>query len=341
MFCCGNCFGDDDYSNRFFSSGKLYGTCNYCGSIDQSLIDVQSLRDRFETLRGVYLETETGLPFLELLKNDWALFSSDLISVEMSIKLLSDILDDPEIGNKRFIPIDPGTSNLENWTALREELLHDNRFFFKTAFSWEEIANWLEHLAADSKTIPDQLYRARIKENDTYYPLSDMGSPPAKKALPGRANPAGIPYLYLASDPKTAISELRPHTGDIACVAKFLTDPKLHFIDLRNPRKKVSPFAIGVETKLILLRKDLGLLDQLSSELTHPVNPKSAHIEYLPSQYLCEFIKHCGYDGVIYRSSVGKGINIALFYPEKAKPIELSYYKIENVTIEVSILPKL
>jgi hypothetical protein len=58
-------------------------------------------------------------------------------------------------------------------------------------------------------------------------------------------------------------------------------------------------------------------------------------IDYVPSQYLCEFIKKCGYAGVIYRSSVSDGINLALFNPGQAKPISVRPYVIQQVSVTV------
>jgi RES domain-containing protein len=37
----------------------------------------------------------------------------------------------------------------------------------------------------------------------------------------GRANPPGIPYLYLATDPGTALAEMRPSVGQGMTVASF------------------------------------------------------------------------------------------------------------------------
>lgn len=68
-----------------------------------------------------------------------------------------------------------------------------------------------------------------------------MGAPPSRYANHGRANPTGIPYLYLGSMPDTAISEIRPHTGEIATVAEFEIPAVLIIVDLREPRKHVSP----------------------------------------------------------------------------------------------------
>ena len=106
------------------------------------------------------------------------------------------------------------------------------------------------------------MFRARILEGEVMYSPENMGAPPCEFATHGRANPAGIPYLYLASDQTTAVSELRPHTGDGACVADFEMEHELNLVDLRNPKSNVSPFAMSDEGKIILLRRDLGGVHQ-------------------------------------------------------------------------------
>lgn len=74
----------------------------------------------------------------------------------------------------------------------------------------------------------------------------------------------------------------------------------------------------------------------MGDELTRPVLPQGAAIDYVPSQFLCEFIKKCGYDGVVYRSAVGDGINLALFKPEIATSSkQLTEYVVERVAVEI------
>ncbi|MCI6811403.1 MAG: RES family NAD+ phosphorylase [Lachnospiraceae bacterium] len=45
-------------------------------------------------------------------------------------------------------------------------------------------------------------------------PYSQMGSPPAVYAKTNRMSPAGIPYLYLASDRETTMKECRINSGE-------------------------------------------------------------------------------------------------------------------------------
>lgn len=85
-----------------------------------------------------------------------------------------------------------------------------------------------------------------------------------------------------------------------------------------------------------MLRADITFLERLGEELTRPVLPQGAVIDYVPSQYLCEFIKKCGYDGVIYRSSASDGINLALFDPSKATGGAVALYNITRVSVTVA-----
>jgi hypothetical protein len=84
------------------------------------------------------------------------------------------------------------------------------------------------------------------------------------------------------------------------------------------------------------MRADLPFLARLGDELTRPVVPQSAAIDYTPSQYLCEFIKKCGYQGVIYRSSVSDGISLALFDPALAETGAVTQFRVDRVSVEIA-----
>jgi len=106
---------------------------------------------------------------------------------------------------------------------------------------------------------------------------------------------------------------------------------------LRNPRAMVSPFLLEDAADIGRMRNDLPFLERLGYELTRPVLPLSAAIDYTPSQYLCEFIKHCGYKGVIYRSSVrDDGMNLALFDPRLAQCSGVAQYHVVRVDVAIA-----
>lgn len=252
-------------------------------------------------------------------------------------ELLAEILSDGGIVRRRFVPAGgPSIDRLSEWEKLRDELMYHNRFFPEATIDLERLEALLSSLTLDSDEVPTRWwYRARIQTNDAPFNADAMSAPPQRFAPHGRANPAGIPYLYLGSTPDVAISEIRPHTGERACVAKFRTGAALKLIDLRNPRRMVSPFLLVDAIDIARMRSDLPFLERLGHELTRPVVPQSAAIDYTPSQYLCEFIKKCGYQGVLYRSSVGDGINLALFDPSHARCGTIAQYRVTRVSVDI------
>ncbi|MDC4227713.1 MAG: RES family NAD+ phosphorylase [Candidatus Manganitrophus sp.] len=92
-------------------------------------------------------------------------------------------------------------------------------------------------LEVDASIFGSDLYRARIQIDDSAIHLSEMGRPPAELARNGRANPVGIPYLYVASTPETAIAETRPHPGDLISVAKFKVTASLRLLKFTESKE--------------------------------------------------------------------------------------------------------
>ena len=223
---------------------------------------------------------------------------------------------------------------LARWSTLRDELMHKNRYFLDHALDRDRLEQLLGHLVIE---IPANAvwYRARMLNQAAPFEIGEMGAPPHRLASHGRANPPGIPYLYLGSQPDTAVAETRPHAGEIACVANFTISTRIDVIDLCDPRKRVSPFRLADASAVGQLRADIPFLEGLGEELTRPVLPSGAAIDYIPSQYLCEFIKKCGFAGVTYRSSVSTGINLALFDPALAVGVAVQQYDVTSVTVQV------
>jgi hypothetical protein len=331
--CCHECFGDRYLRKELIPElSRTIGDCSYCGSNAQRLVDPIQLREQFELVIGVYKVDPKGKTLVELLKDDWALF--ERLDVAHAKELLSDILDDGQIVRERFQGVmERKSEGLTNWQNRCVELMHSNRFFPATTVDLEQLEELLSCLLLDHSDMPQLWYRARIQASEAAYLAEHMGAPPAKLASHGRANPAGIPYLYVASTSATAISEIRPHGGDFISVAAVRLPEGLKIADLRNPRKMVSPFILPDSQEVSEMCEDVRLLERLGEELTRPVLPKSAAYDYIPSQYLCEFAKKCGFDGVMYRSSVDGGINLALFDPAKGEIGDVTVHSVSRVFV--------
>jgi hypothetical protein len=293
------------------------------------------LSEYFELLISAYQNTADGKLLIEWFREDWGLFEHPRMDDSRAKKLLAEIVNDGEIVLRPFAPaFVPVDDQLGDWENLREELRYKNRFFPKGEINYERLSSLLAFLALEPCEVPRNWFRARIQSGEAPYTADKMGAPPKELASHGRANPAGIPYLYLGSTELTAISETRPYTGEIACVADFEIDDDLALVDLRTPKKTVSPFLLSEPEEIGRMRSDLPFLERLGDELTRPVLPQSAAIDYTPSQYLCEFIKDQEYDGVIYKSSVSAGMNIALFNPKRGRCGAVRQFRVKRVSVD-------
>ncbi|WP_420548554.1 RES family NAD+ phosphorylase [Curvivirga sp.] len=335
--CCPDCIGDEGMGKLFPLFVPYEDVCSYCNKTS-AVASVTYLRDYFDPLLSIYEESEDGEYVTDLLQRDWCLFP-DKDRAQASL-LLGDIIEDGNLPRKKFHCSESEKSDQLNvWKELSSELKEANRYFPITSLNLGRLKELWDHILVRSEVIGLNWYRARANSDDQCFNIDQMGAPPGRKASHGRANPVGIPYLYLASNSETAVCEIRPHTGETVNIANFRIPEKMTFVDLREPRKLVSPFMLEGEKDIKLMRQDIGFLELLGEELTKPVLPESAAIDYIPSQYLCEFIKKCNFDGVIYKSSVGNGINLAIFDPYKAEGHEeVEKRVVKSVTVETEVV---
>ncbi|GEC99328.1 hypothetical protein KVA01_14830 [Kocuria varians] len=344
-YCCADCFGDPGLTRSIIpkviadgTGQPRQGNCGYCGTKNTTTINPSALSQWFEMVLDCYVPDDEGKSLAALLVEDWRLFDHPAMDEAHAKELLAEILNDGEIVRQPFVPIDLLFNETpQRWDELRDEMMHRNRWFLDEPIDLDRLAELLEQLIAPVEAlteITDTWHRSRLLSDDKPFPLNEMGAPPPHLAGHGRANPAGIRYLYLGSTPETAVAEVRPHTREEACVASFNV-PSILAVDLRDPRKSVSPFILENVEQIASLQSGLPLLEKLGEELTKPVQPSSAAFEYIPSQYLCEFIKKCGYQGVIYRSSVSTGVNLALFFPDLASPEKVSVALVDRVIVKI------
>ncbi len=203
----------------------------------------------------------------------------------------------------------------EEWDRFSEEIKHENRFFITTPYPDIPFENIWEFL---NNVIPinTKLYISRTNPPGKRYYKKNMGKPPKETTLSGRANPYGIPYLYLASDPITAISEVRPAKGQSVTVGYFKVLEDLNIINFR----KVSPFELifhSAYEEIVNVSTLNSIITLINEKLSLPIDPKIANLEYISTQYICENIKSLQYDGVAFKSAKGKGINYAIFEDNK------------------------
>jgi hypothetical protein len=140
---------------------------------------------------------------------------------------------------------------------------------------------------------------------------------PLPKGREGRINPKGIPCLYLATDEKTAMSEIRPWIGAVGTLAKFSTVKDLKLVDCSQAlpttvRRPAIPPQIPSPEELEQSYVN-GLWERVNAAFSEPITLTDETAEYAPTQVLAEFFRSANFDGIRYKSSLGSGKNVALF----------------------------
>lgn len=183
---------------------------------------------------------------------------------------------------------------------------------------------WRAQLGCDLEPVYDDdgtlLYSEEIQFT------KDRMKPLANKATDGRANPKGIPYLYLANERNTAVAEMRPWKGAKCSVGQFRVNKDLRLIDFS--KDKSSKFFFNEPDAH---QKELSVWSHINQAFSRPVSTSEQNSEYVPTQIITEVFKSNSFDGIAYKSNFGKGHNIALFDLETAELLKCYLYEIKKM----------
>ena len=350
QYCCVSCFNSKTLKDYITENGKP-GDCNFCGAQNVHCIEPGELEDLFIPVVELYEIVENFMPLYDLknwfgdqiwekLSEDWDVFTFyDYDKQEELIKAIF-VSRNPKDGNDQFLHSfvemedeywgdkDEVSDKLEKeWDLFCEEIKYKNRYFPTKELDLELLSELLPFQTHIIET-NSSLYRSRKCYTSEKFDPSEMGRPSVEQSQHGRANPKGIPYLYVSSDAETAIAEIRPFLKDKVTVGDFLVKAPLEVVDLRDP-KIDDPFRFGDSLEFVV--RYLNFLHRLGFELSKTVSPKEAELEYIPLQYLCEFIRKSGFDGLIYNSSVAEGYNVAIFSDHKLECVDTELYEIKNI----------
>ena len=355
MLCCKECFSSPTLRCLISEKGTS-GDCECCMAQKVPVVEARTLAGSFGWIDDVYYAADEldetnvdgtcvrvkGKRLSDLVQTDWQLFS-DGFRQDMRERFLKVVMPEDDRGKelwgrRREIAAHP--SMVEQWQAIGGNLVNSRRFFpdveirdrdwpkqlhaqGEFAPLWASTLKWLppilERLAGH---LPAQAYwRARINKDGRRepYPACKMGPPPPDEATGGRANPHGIPYLYLASDITTAISEVRSGMGAYVTVGEFELKGKLKIADFMMPQSFKDPFACAwVKGKVPIELESIELIRHFNTIMSTPMSKSDRELDYLPTQYLSELILIMGFDGIKYESALGTGFNVVIFKPSLA-----------------------
>ena len=149
----------------------------------------------------------------------------------------------------------------------------------------------------------------------------------------GRVNPIGIPILYLATDEKTAVAEVRQWIGKFVSVAQFKV---LRDVQLIDCSLEYSEGYEWHEVELKPAEREHVVWRELGRAYSEPVSLDTRPTDYVPTQIIAEHFRAHGADGIVYQSAVGGGKNVALFDLSAADPIDCSLHYVRGVSLDYS-----
>ena len=214
-----------------------------------------------------------------------------------------------EIAKQNVLTVEPGA------IYYRARIIDDNA----------QADHMIAKCYALSKTEEERKWY-RNKENK-FRGLSKVGSyvPPNPDLIrDGRSNAKFIRFLYIAESPTTAVFEVRPLLHTAVNVAGI--EVKEHL--------SIANIAVDIDISIEKENSvDEWLLYCIQLAFSTPTNNPD---DYIPSQIIAEYLRHQGYDGIRYSSSLHKGgYNLTVFDVAKCEAVFSTDMRLEEVKMSL------
>jgi hypothetical protein len=170
-----------------------------------------------------------------------------------------------------------------------------------------------------------RIFRVRVHDPaNRLLTAAELGTPSRGSArFSNRMSPAGIPMFYGAFDEQTAIAETYDASQGnqvVITVAEFVTARDFPVLDLTKLPQIPSLF----DSDRRDTRPGLIFLNDFISDLSAPIEKNGReHIEYVPTQVVTEFFRHCykhpthgAVRGILYKSAQRTGGDCCVLFFE-------------------------
>lgn len=345
MYCCEKCFKDNEITSIIESNG-LKGDCDFCGAKNVNIISVnnENIVSNLEKVIDCYTEEKylvNDYPknniksFVRAIQEDWDIFN---LSENKLIKLLESIfgyqdrfhanVGNPELLNPQYLETYSIFGD-NSWEGFKTEIITKNRFH-SNIINEKALSEILKYSIREY-SIYNVFYRGRISNSNKCIQPNEMMSPPNDRAKSGRANPEGISFLYLANNYQTIFHEIRAGINDYVTIGEFKLLDNVSIADISGI-DKISPF---VDIDINLIMANIEHLKNISNNIAKPLRRNDSLLEYIPTQYICEFIKYQGFDGIQFNSSVHEGgICYVLFNEQKTKCVSTELFEVKSLNYD-------
>ena len=227
----------------------------------------------------------------------------------------------------RFFPSHPVLDKLAVFAKQCKMTVNAGRIYYRARIIDDQALS--EHMIAkcfrqDCTEEERNLYH---NKKNKFRGLSKDGSyvPPNPDLIrDGRSNPKFIRYLYIAESPTTAVFEVRPLLHNAVNVAGIEVKEQLIIANI----------AVGID---IDATKDNSVDEWLMYFIQTAFSSSTNNPDdYIASQIIAEYIRHLGYDGIRYSSSLHRGgYNLTVFDVEKCEAVSSTDLRLEDIKMSL------
>lgn len=240
---------------------------------------------------------------------------------------------------------------------IKYEIKNINRFFIDASF-----CKYIKEYADDSYNqklyMPSKnhFYRARLYlESDQYEKYHNPSAEcfagydeinsfvNLRNSIEGRGNPLFIPYLYISTTIDGAVVETRPCANTMVSVAQIDLLEPLRILNF-GKTSVVMNGALDIDNGMF----KADLLMYINDEFSKPNYQEGG---YLLTQYICEYAKNLGFDGVRYHSAFSDPVkaykgknapyaNLVIFNYHKCKAVNSRLYYVSRMVPKIKAISK-
>ena len=309
MHCCERCFKDSEIKAIIRGNNTL-GKCDFCYSDNVFICNLENneyLRDNFESLLDVYTPiNEMGRNYpkekADLIKNVLcSQWSIFNLNPDGVYKFLISLLPEKYHEQPALFDNPIGISG-----SVDDEYM--NRYSILGTYQWEDFVREIKeknrfHTNIINKDILKTILLATCKQ----YKAGSI--------------------FYRARIWNDRHGFDKDHMG---------APPALKASAGRANPEGISPFQ---EIDCSLLAINLPHLRKIGYEISKPLRRHDSPLDYLPTQYISDYIKSVGFAGIEYKSTMcKKGVNFAIFDETLFECIGTESYEIDSLTYGYSMI---
>jgi len=329
MKTCSDCFADPEL-HSFIESQNVGGVCDVTGK-EGKIMDLDNLSDFFSDLLSIFeFNPNSSESLYDIVQRDWNLF----VNKEVANRILKEVISESSctLNPNRVSYIKPIADYINIWQNIKNDLQFKTRYFLNLQhYNYEDPYLTNTFSPDDTLQVNRKLYRARVlPDRVKMFGIDEMGCPPKDIVSAGRANPIGIPYLYLCDDEDTTFYEVRARYKDRIAVGTFVVLKNLRIINLTSKSSIYLSSALDGDFKESVKHKLLR--NAVAGDMSKPLSRYDTELEYVPTQFICELCRANGADGICFNSSLHhSGMNYVLFCGNDDTKIKCQDVKIKTI----------